>query len=169
MDRRTRTGASASLGANALDFLADSATYVISLWAIGRSVRVRSVAALAKGASLALLALFILGFAIWRAVSGAAPEGLVITSLGLFGFLANVFAALLLVRYRDGDANVRSVWLCTRNDLIQSLVVAGAGSLVWMTASRWPDLIAGAVLAVVFLQSAWSIVRQSRHELRAAT
>ena len=92
-----------------------------------------------------------------------------ITSLGLFGFLANVFAALLLVRYRDGDANVRSVWLCTRNDLIQSLVVAGAGSLVWMTASRWPDLIAGAVLAVVFLQSAWSIVRQSRHELRAAT
>ena len=160
---------SASLGANALDFLADSATYVISLWAIGRSVRVRSVAALAKGASLALLALFILGFAIWRAVSGAAPEGLVITSLGLFGVLANVFAALLLVRYRDGDANVRSVWLCTRNDLIQSLVVAGAGSLVWMTASRWPDLIAGAVLAVVFLQSAWSIVRQSRHELRAAT
>ena len=125
---------SASLGANALDFLADSATYAISLWAIGRSVRVRAGAALLKGASLGLLALSILGFAIWRAVTGAPPEGSVITGLGLFGFAANVIAALLLVRHRDGDANVRSVWLCTRNDLIQSLVVAGAGALVWLTA-----------------------------------
>lgn len=159
---------SASLGANALDFLADSATYAISLWAIGKSVQVRSGAALLKGASLALLAVFILGFAVLRAVSGAPPEGTVITGLGLFGFVANGVAALLLVRHRDGDANVRSVWLCTRNDLIESLVVAAAGGLVWLTASRWPDLIAGAVLAVVFLQSAWSIIRQSQAELRAA-
>ena len=159
---------SASLGANALDFLADSATYAISLWAIGKSVRVRSGAALLKGASLALLAVFVLGFAVWRAISGAPPEGSVITGLGLFGFFANAVAALLLVRHRDGDANVRSVWLCTRNDLIESLVVAVAGGLVWLTASRWPDLIAGAVLALIFLQSAWSIIRQSQQELRAA-
>lgn len=159
---------SAALGANALDFLADSATYAISLWAIGKSVRVRSGAALLKGASLALLAVFILGFAVWRAVSGASPEGSVITGLGLFGFFANTVAALLLVRHRDGDANVRSVWLCTRNDLIESLVVAAAGGLVWVTASRWPDLIAGAILALVFLQSAWSIIRQSQQELRDA-
>ncbi|MDZ4112944.1 MAG: cation transporter [Brevundimonas subvibrioides] len=157
---------SAALGANALDFLADSATYAISLWVIGKSVRVRSGVALLKGASLGLLAVFILGFAIWRAVSGVPPEGTVITGLGLFGFFANAVAAFLLVRHREGDANVRSVWLCTRNDLIQSLVVAAAGGLVWLTASRWPDLIAGAVLAVVFLQSAWSIIRQSRRELR---
>ncbi|QFU32302.1 cation transporter [Brevundimonas sp. Bb-A] len=159
---------SAALGANALDFLADSATYAISLWAIGKSVRVRSGAALLKGASLAIMALFVLGFAVWRAVSGAPPEGAVITGLGLLGFLANAVAALLLVRHRDGDANVRSVWLCTRNDLIESLVVAAAGGLVWLTASRWPDLIAGGVLALVFLQSAWSIVRQSQQELRDA-
>lgn len=159
---------SAALGANALDFLADSATYAISLWAIGKSVRVRSGAALLKGASLALLAVFILGFAVWRALSGAPPEGAVITSLGMLGFLANGVAALLLVRHRDGDANVRSVWLCTRNDLIESLVVAAAGGLVWLTASRWPDLIAGGVLALVFLQSAWSIIRQSQQELRDA-
>ncbi|MBU1539188.1 MAG: cation transporter [Alphaproteobacteria bacterium] len=159
---------SAALGANALDFLADSATYAISLWAIGMSVRVRSGAALLKGASLAILAVFILGFAVWRALSGAPPEGTVITGLGLFGLLANAVAALLLVRHRDGDANVRSVWLCTRNDLIESLVVAAAGGLVWLTASRWPDLIAGAVLALIFLQSAWSIIRQSRQELRDA-
>ena len=159
---------SASLGANALDFLADAATYGISLAVIGRSVAVRSGAAIIKGASLAALALFILGYAIWRATSGAPPEGFVITGLGALGFLANGLAALLLVRHREGDANVRSVWLCTRNDLIQSLVVAATGVAVWLTASRWPDLIAGAVLALVFLQSAWSIIRQSRQELRAA-
>lgn len=157
---------SPALGANALDFLADSATYAISLWAIGRSTRVRAGAALLKGASLGLLAAFILGFAVWRAVSGAPPEGAVISGLGLLGFVANGVAALLLVRHRDGDANVRSVWLCTRNDLIESLVVAAAGGLVWITASRWPDLIAGVILALVFLQSAWAIIRQSRDELR---
>lgn len=159
---------SAALGANALDFLADSATYAISLWAISKSVRVRSGAARLKGASLALLAVFILGFALWRAMSGSPPEGSVITGLGLFGFVANAAAAFLLVRHREGDANVRSVWLCTRNDLIESLVVAAAGGLVWLIASRWPDLIAGAVLALVFLQSAWSIIRQSQQELREA-
>jgi Co/Zn/Cd efflux system component len=99
-------------------------------------------------------------------VSGAPPEGAVISGLGLLGFVANGVAALLLVRHRDGDANVRSVWLCTRNDLIESLVVAAAGGLVWITASRWPDLIAGVILALVFLQSAWAIIRQSRDELR---
>lgn len=159
---------SAALGANALDFLADSATYALSLWAIGRSVQVRSGAALLKGASLGLLALAILGFAVWRAVTGAPIEGTVITGLGLFGFAANVLAALLLVRFRNGDANVRSVWLCTRNDLVQSLAVAAAGGLVWITGSRWPDLVAGIILAGLFLQSAVSIVRQSRAELRAA-
>jgi Co/Zn/Cd efflux system component len=159
---------SASLGANALDFLADAATYGISLAVIGRSVAVRSGAALIKGGSLAALALFILGYAIWRATSGAPPEGFVITGLGALGFFANALAALLLVRHREGDANVRSVWLCTRNDLIQSLVVAATGGAVWLTGSRWPDLIAGGLLAAVFLQSAWSIIRQSRTELKAA-
>ena len=159
---------SASLGANALDFLADAATYGISLAVIGRSVAVRSGAALIKGASLAALALSILGYAIWRATSGAPPEGFVITGLGALGFFANALAALLLVRHREGDANVRSVWLCTRNDLIQSLVVAATGGAVWLTGSRWPDLIAGGLLAAVFLQSAWSIIRQSRSELKAA-
>jgi Co/Zn/Cd efflux system component len=159
---------SAALGANALDFLADSATYALSLWAIGRSVRVRSGAALLKGASLCGLALGILGFAIWRAVTGTPLEGGVITGLGLFGFAANALAALLLLRFRNGDANVRSVWLCTRNDLVHSLTVAGAGALVLVTGSRWPDLIAGVLLAGLFLQSAVSIVRQSRAELKAA-
>ncbi len=159
---------SASLAANTLDFLADAATYAISLWAIGKSVQVRSGAAMIKSASLAAMAAGILGFAIWRALSGAQPEGFAISGLGLFGAAANLLAALLLIRYREGDANVRSVWLCTRNDLIQCLAVAGVGVAVTVTGSRWPDLIAGFLLAGVFLRSAWLIMIQARRELRAA-
>ncbi len=158
---------SASLSANALDFLADSATYAISLWAIGKSVTIRTGAALFKGLSLGAVALSVAGFAAWRALSGAAPSGEAISALGLFGALANLLAAALLVRYRDGDANVRSVWLCTRNDLIQCLAVAATGVLVWLTGSRWPDLIVGVLLAGVFLSSAYQIIRQARDEHRA--
>ena len=159
---------SASLAANTLDFAADAATYGISFWAIGRSVEVRSGAALAKGASLAAMAVGILGFAVWRAFTGAPPEAVAISGLGLFGAAANLVAALLLMRYRDGDANVRSVWLCTRNDLVQCVAVALTGVAVWLTGSRWPDLIVGVLLAAVFLRSAWQIVVQARGELRAA-
>lgn len=158
---------SASLAANTLDFAGDAATYTISLWAIGRSVQVRSNAALAKGVSLAVLALLTLGYAIWRAWSGAAPEGLQISAYGAFGVAANLLAALLLVRYREGDANVRSVWLCTRNDVIQCVGVALTGLLVLASHSRWPDLLVGAFLAAIFLRSAWQIVGQARAE-RAA-
>lgn len=159
---------SASVAANALDFLADGATYAISLWAIGKSVGVRSATAMAKGASLGVLGLSVLGFAIWRAVSGTPPEGFTISGLGAFGVAANLAAAFLLAKYRDGDANVRSVWLCTRNDVIQCFAIVATGGLVWITGSRWPDVVVGAVLAVVFLQSAWSIIAQARIERRNA-
>ena len=159
---------STALSANALDFIADAATYAISLWAIGKSVQVRSTAAIAKGASLVVLGLAIIGYALARTLQGGAPSGEVISGLGLFGAVVNLAAALLLVRYRDGDANVRSVWVCTRNDVLHCLGVAAAGALVWATGSRWPDLVAGVLLAGVFLQSAWSIVVQARRELRAS-
>ena len=160
---------SAALGANALDFLADAATYAISLWVIGRSAGTRAGAALFKGATLAAIAASILGFAVWRAFTGAPPEGLVISGLAALGFLANLVAAGLLLRYREGDANVRSVWLCTRNDLVESIVVVIAGALVLLTGSRWPDLLAGGALAFIFLQSAYAIVTQARQELVAPT
>lgn len=158
---------SASLAANALDFLADAATYALSLWVIGKNVSVRSGAALLKGASLSLLAVSVLGFAVWRTVNGAPPQGFAISGLGLFGAAANLVAAILLSKYRDGDANVRSVWLCTRNDLIQCLAVVAVGGLVWLTGSRWPDLIAGGLLAAIFLQSAWAITMQALAERQA--
>lgn len=159
---------SAALAANTLDFAADAATYALSLWAIGRSVEVRSGAAFVKSASLALMAVGILGFAVWRAATGSAPEGAAISGLGLFGAAANLLAALLLVRFREGDANVRSVWLCTRNDLIQCLAVAATGVAVSVTGSRWPDLAVGVLLAAVFLRSAWQIAVQADAERRAA-
>lgn len=157
---------SAALAANAMDFLADSATYAISLWAIGKSVQIRSGAAIFKSLSLVVMAVSVMGYAIWRTFSGQPPDGAVITGLGLFGFAANLVAALLLVRFREGDANVRSVWICTRNDLVHSLGVAGAGGLVWLTGSRGPDLLVGALLGGVFLQSAFSILLQARREMR---
>lgn len=157
---------STALSANALDFAADAATYAISLWAIGKSAGVRATAALAKGASLAVLAAMILGYAVARALAGAPPFGEIISGVGLVGVALNLVAALLLLRYRDGDANVRSVWICTRNDILHGFGVAIAGALVWVTGSRWPDLVAGVVLAAIFLQSAWSIVAQARWELR---
>ena len=159
---------SAALAANALDFLADGVTYAISLWVIGRSVALRAGAALLKGFSLAVIAATVLGFAVWRAWAGAPPAGEVISGLAALGVAANVASALLLFRYRDGDANVRSVWICTRNDVVHGLAVVAAGLLVWWTGQRWPDLLAGALLSLLFLRSAWEIIDQSRHELREA-
>jgi Co/Zn/Cd efflux system component len=160
--------ASASLAANTLDFAADAATYALSLWVIGKSVQVRSGAAFLKSASLVIMAVGIVGLAVWRAATGASPQGAAISGLGLFGAAINLAAALLLVRFRDGDANVRSVWLCTRNDLIQCLAVAATGVLVALTGSRWPDLVVGLLLAAVFLRSAWQITVQAQAEGRAA-
>lgn len=159
---------STALSANALDFIADAATYALSLWAIGKPVRVRSGAAFVKATSLLVVGIAIVGYAVWRAVSHAPLHGEVISGLGLFGGGVNVVAAILLARFRDGDANVRSVWLCTRNDLIESIAVVAAGGLVIMTGERWPDLVAGFILAAIFLHSAWSIISQARTELRAA-
>jgi Co/Zn/Cd efflux system component len=155
---------SAALAANTLDFAADAATYGLSLWVIGRSASVRSGAALIKSATLAAMAVCILGLALWRAYAGVLPEGDAISGLGLFGAAANLVAALLLVRFRDGDANVHSVWLCTRNDLIQCLAVAATGLAVSLTGSQWPDLVVGVLLAAVFVRSAWQIFAQARAE-----
>lgn len=158
---------SASLAANTLDFGGDAATYALSLWAIGRSVRVRTGAATVKSASLAAMAIVLLALAGWRALTAVQPDGGAISGLGLFGVAANLLAALLLVRFREGDANVRSVWLCTRNDLIQCLAVAATGVAVSVTGSRWPDLLVGVFLAAVFFRSAWQITRQAQAERQA--
>lgn len=160
---------STALAANAGDFLGDSLTYAISLAVIGRSARLRASAALFKGATLGLAGLALLGFAGWRLLNGAEPEGATISLFGAIGLGLNLVAALLLFRFREGDANVRSVWLCTRNDALENVGVIAAGGLVALTGTVWPDLAMGAILGVILLHSAWEITQRARKELQAAT
>lgn len=160
---------STALAANAGDFLGDSLTYAISLAVIGRSARLRASAALFKGATLGLAGLALLGFAGWRVLNGAEPEGATISLFGAIGLGLNVIAALLLFRFREGDANVRSVWLCTRNDALENVGVIAAGGLVALTGTVWPDLAMGGILGVILLHSAWEIIRRAREELLATT
>lgn len=157
---------SQALQADALDFLGDALTYGISLAVIGASVRARTTAALAKSMSLLLMGLWVLGSTIYRVFYIGVPEAEIMGIVGLFALLTNLASVLLLVRYKDGDANVRSVWLCSRNDAIGNVAVMFAALGVWGTATGWPDLIVAAIMASLFLSSAFQIVRQALAERR---
>jgi Co/Zn/Cd efflux system component len=158
---------SQALLADALDFAADAMTYGVTLWAIGRPLRTRATAALAKGLSLALMALWVLGSTAWRVLVIGVPLAEVMGVIGILALAANVASVLILLRWRNGDANVRSVWLCSRNDAIGNLAVIAAAGGVWATASGWPDLVVAAAMATLFLNSSLRIVRQASGELRA--
>ncbi|MFV0335147.1 MAG: cation transporter [Tropicimonas sp.] len=155
---------SQALQADALDFLGDALTYGISLAVIGASLRVRSTAALAKGASLLLMGLWVFGSTLYRLLHVGVPEAGVMGMVGLLALLTNLASVLLLVRYKDGDANVRSVWLCSRNDAIGNVAVMIAALGVWGTATGWPDLIVATIMAGLFLSSSFQIIRQALAE-----
>lgn len=156
---------SRALQADALDFFGDAATYGISLAVIGASLRVRAVAAFAKGLSLLLMGMWVFGATAWHVLVLGVPRAEVMGLVGFLALAANVVSVLLLMRYQDGDANVRSVWLCSRNDAIGNLAVMLAALGVWGTATRWPDLAVAAVMAGLFLYSSTQILRQSWREL----
>jgi cation diffusion facilitator family transporter len=158
---------SQALQADALDFLADSLTYGISLAVIGAAVRVRAWAAFAKGLSLTVMGLWVFGSTAWHVLVLGVPRAEIMGIVGFLALAANVASVLLLARYRDGDANVRSVWLCSRNDAIGNVAVMIAALGVWGTASRWPDLVVAAIMASLFLWSSVQILRQSARELRS--
>ena len=157
---------SQALKADALDFLADSVTYGVSLWAIGRAGRTRALAALAKGVSLALMGLWVLGSTAYQVLVLGVPEATMMGAVGLLAFAANLLSVLLLVRYKEGDANVRSVWLCSRNDAIGNLGVVAAAGLVYITSSGIPDLVVAGAMAGLFCWSAREIIRKALGELR---
>ncbi|OSP56508.1 cation transporter [Pseudoruegeria sp. SK021] len=159
---------SQALQADALDFLGDALTYGISLAVIGASVRVRSGAALAKGISLLLMGLWVFGSTLYRVFYVGVPEAGVMGVIGLMALAANLASVAILVRYKDGDANVRSVWLCSRNDAIGNVAVMVAALGVWGTATGWPDLIVAGIMAGLFLTSAVQILRQAWQEQRDA-
>jgi Co/Zn/Cd efflux system component len=157
-------GQSQALQADALDFLADTLTYGISLWAIGKSISLRSNVALFKGYSLLLMALWVFSSTIYRVFVINSPDAFTMGSIAILACTANIISVLLLMKYKDGDANVRSVWLCSRNDAIGNLVVLVAASGVWLTNSAVPDLLVALVLACLFLSSAVQIIKQAKQE-----
>lgn len=157
---------SQALQADALDFLGDTLSYGISLWAIGKALTIRSNAALLKGISLFLMALWVSGSTIYRVFVLNDPNAIVMGGIAIGAFAANMTSVLLLMRYRNGDANVRSVWLCSRNDAIGNLIVVLAASGVWYSGTPWPDLATALIMASLFLSSSWQIIRQALREKR---
>jgi len=159
---------SQALQADALDFLGDTVTYGLSLAVIGASLRTRATAALFKGASLSLMGAWVLGSTLYHVLILGLPRPGIMGGIGLLALAANVASVLLLMRYKDGDANVRSVWLCSRNDAVGNIVVTVAAGAVWWTASAWPDLIVAGLMAGLFLSSAVQILRQAWAEYGSA-
>ena len=157
---------SVSLLADAVDFLGDAANYGVSLLVLGLAMKWRSRAALLKGLSMGAFGVFVLGRAAWSAAAGTVPEPVTMGAIGAVALLANVLVAAMLYAWREGDANMRSVWLCSRNDAIGNLAVMAAALGVFGTGSGWPDLAVAAVLAVLALSSACSVIRQAQAELR---
>ncbi|MBH5385504.1 cation transporter [Bradyrhizobium diversitatis] len=158
---------SKALQADALDFLGDALTYGITLAAIGATVAIRAKAALFKGFTLFVMGLWVFGSTAYHVIVLDVPRAELMSAIGFLALCANVSSVLLLMKYRDGDANVRSVWLCSRNDAIGNVAVMVAAGAVWLTVSKWPDLIVAALMAGLFLSSAFQILRQSLAELRA--
>jgi Co/Zn/Cd efflux system component len=158
---------SVALLADAIDFFGDAANYGVTLAVLSMGVVWRARAALLKGASMFLFGLFVAGKAVWALQSGTPPEALTMGVVGLLALLANVGVAALLYAFREGDANMRSVWLCSRNDAIGNLAVMAAALGVFGTASAWPDLAVAAVMATLALTAGWSVWRQAQAELRS--
>lgn len=158
-------GQSQALKADALDFLGDTLTYAISLAVIGKTATLRAKVALLKGFSLAVMGIWVLGSTLYSVFYMQAPTAIIMGSVGFAALAANVISVLLLMRFKDGDANVRSVWLCSRNDAIGNIMVMVAASGVWLSGTGWPDLIVAGLMASLFLSGAFTIIRQARHEL----
>ncbi|WP_414833557.1 cation transporter [Afifella sp. YEN Y35] len=157
---------SLSLQADSLDFLGDAGNYAVSLMVVASAPAVRAKAALLKGATMGLFGLWIVAATVWRAFNAVPPDPLTMSWVGLLALIANLGVAGLLWAYRGGDANMRSVWLCSRNDAIGNLVVLVAAAGVFGTQTAWPDLIVAAVMASLALQAATMIVRHAFLELQ---
>jgi len=158
---------SQALKADALDFLGDALTYGISLAVIGASLRTRALAAIGKGVSLLLMGGWVFGSTIWNVFVVGVPEAQVMGVIGFLALAANLLSVALLAAYKDGDANVRSVWLCSRNDAVGNVAVMIAALGVWGTSTGWPDLIVAGIMAGLFLNSAAQILRQALAEWRS--
>jgi Co/Zn/Cd efflux system component len=156
---------SVSLHADALDFLGDSFNYAISLVVIGLALTWRARAALLKGVTMLALGIWVIGEAAWHVYLGRVPEPVVMGVIGTVALLANGVVALMLYRFRSSEANLRSAWICSRNDVLGNLAVLLAALGVFGTGTLWPDVIVATVMAVLALQGSVTVIRQSLTEL----
>jgi Co/Zn/Cd efflux system component len=158
---------SVSLLADAVDFLGDAGNYGVALFVLGLAPVWRSRTALWKGWVMVGFGVFVLGKSAWQWSAGVVPEPFVMGWVSLVALAVNVGVAALLYAHRTGDAQARSVWLCSRNDALGNLAVMGAAGGVWATAHGWPDIAVALVLAGLALSSGASVIRHAREELRA--
>jgi Co/Zn/Cd efflux system component len=159
---------SASLLADSMDFLGDAANYGVSLFVLGMASVWRSRTAYAKGLVMGIFGLLVLARALWTGLGGHTPVAETMGVVGGLAFVANGVVAWLLYAYREGDANMRSVWLCTRNDMIGNLAVLLAALGVFGTGAAWPDIVVASIMAVLGLTSAREVISRARRELHNA-
>jgi Co/Zn/Cd efflux system component len=160
-------GGSVSLLADSVDFLGDAANYGISLLVLGLSVTARANASRIKVFSMAAFGVWVVGLSIWNLSSKVLPSAPTMGIVGAIALFANCVVALLLLAYRDGDSNMRSVWLCTRNDALGNVAVLLAALGVFGTGVGWPDLAVAAVMSMLAITSAFKIFHQANVELRS--
>jgi len=156
---------SVSLLADAIDFFGDSANYVLSLSVLSMGMLWRGRAAMVKGITMAVFGIAVLARAIWVMQSGITPEPLTMGVVGLLALVANVIVALILFRYREGDSDMRSVWLCSRNDAIGNIAVMVAALGVFGTGTAWPDLAVATIMGVLAITAGISVVRHARRDI----
>ena len=160
-------GKSVALQADALDFLGDSATYAMTLIVLGMSLRWRAGAAMIKGLAMGGFGTWVMATTVYHMTQGTLPDFAVMGGVGALALFANIVSVGLLYRFRQGDSNMRSVWLCSRNDVVANIAVILAASGVWASATGWPDLAVGGVIAALALSSSFVVIRQARGELGA--
>lgn len=158
---------SMALQADALDFFGDAANYGISLAVLGLGLRARASAAFVKGISMGLFGLWVTGNTLYRVINGVPPEAAIMGLVGVLALVANLGVAFMLYRFRNGDSNMQSVWICSRNDAIANVAILAAAAGVFVSGTRWPDLAVAAVIATLALSGAWQVLRASVGELRA--
>lgn len=157
---------STALLADSLDMLGDAFVYAFSLYVINRSAKWLAISALFKGIIMLSFGLFVLAEATYKIINPVLPSAELIGSIGVLALAANLLCLRLLWTHKSDDINMRSVWLCSRNDVIANSGVILAAIAVWLIGNRWPDIIVGLAIAVLFLRSAWSVLTESISQIR---
>lgn len=159
---------SVSLMADAIDFFGDSANYILSLTVLSMGMLWRGRAAMVKGITMAVFGLVVWARAVWVVQAGITPEPLTMGAVGLLALAANVSVAAILFKFREGDSDMRSVWLCSRNDAISNIAVMVAALGVFGTGTAWPDLVVAAIMGTLAITAGISVVRHARSDIAEA-